>query len=31
MNASFRNGIVAGFILGAALMAFAALLLKPRA
>ncbi len=30
MNASFRNGIVAGFILGAALMALAALLLKPR-
>ncbi|HVE42161.1 MAG TPA: HEAT repeat domain-containing protein [Planctomycetota bacterium] len=30
MNASFRNGMVAGFILGAALMAFAALLLKPR-
>jgi hypothetical protein len=30
MNSVFRNGLVAGFILGAALMALAALLLKPR-
>jgi HEAT repeat protein len=30
MNSTFRNGLIAGFILGAALMAFAALLLKPR-
>jgi HEAT repeat protein len=30
MNASFRAGVMAGFILGAALMAGAALLLRPR-
>jgi HEAT repeat protein len=30
MNSSFRTGLLAGFIVGAALMAFAALLLKPR-
>jgi HEAT repeat protein len=30
MSASFRNGLVVGFISGAALMAFAALLRKPR-
>jgi hypothetical protein len=30
MNSSFRGGLMAGFILGAALMAGAALLLRPR-
>jgi HEAT repeat protein len=30
MNSGFRNGLVAGFIVGAALMTFAALLLRPR-
>jgi len=30
MNSSFRTGLLAGFIIGAALMAFAALLLRPR-
>jgi hypothetical protein len=30
MNAVFRNGLIAGVILGAALMALAAMLLKPR-